>query len=151
MAGQYLHLHPTVDPPQWVRELSQYDAGWLHFFRSENHGELRRANWDDLNYPARMATLAAAGLPLLQRDNSGSIVAIQSLARHHEIELFFSSIEELGAQLRDTARLYAVRSNVWRCRPSFTFDHHVPRLVQFFRRTIERREKGRSRSRTRRG
>ncbi|HEY0878212.1 MAG TPA: hypothetical protein VGE10_07140 [Zeimonas sp.] len=32
---------------------SQYDAGWLHAFRSANEGELRRANWDDLNYPAQ--------------------------------------------------------------------------------------------------
>ncbi|MDX6301274.1 MAG: hypothetical protein QOF53_2488, partial [Nocardioidaceae bacterium] len=25
-----LHLHPAVEPGDWVRELSQYDAGWLH-------------------------------------------------------------------------------------------------------------------------
>jgi len=64
-----------VDARDWVREFSQYDAGWLRYFKSENVGELRRANWGDLNYPARIATLASAGLPLIQRANPDAIVA----------------------------------------------------------------------------
>ena len=55
LAPRHLHLHANVDQGRWVAEFSQYDAGWLHGFTSHNRGDIRRADWDDLNYPARMA------------------------------------------------------------------------------------------------
>lgn len=136
LAEGYLHLHTNVDQEHWVAEFSQYDAGWLHFFRSENHGDLRRATWDDLNYPARMATLAMAGLPMIQGDNQDSIVATQTLARQLDLSLFFTTIEDLAAQLRDQARMRQLREQVWRQREQFCFDHHVDRLIDFFRSII---------------
>ncbi|MEA2530636.1 MAG: hypothetical protein QOG89_2280 [Thermomicrobiales bacterium] len=139
IAPRHLHLHAQVDQDDWVREFSQYDAGWLHFFRSENAGELRRANWDDLNYPARMATLALAGLPMLQRDNTGSIVATQELARRLNLGLFFQDMSELGQQLHDQAEMARLRESVWQQRDLFTFDHHADRLIAFFRCVIAER------------
>ncbi len=49
-----------------------------------------QVNWDDLNlnYPARMATLAVAGLPILQRDNTGHIEATQSIVQKHNPGVF---------------------------------------------------------------
>jgi glycosyltransferase involved in cell wall biosynthesis len=132
----YLHLHPQVDQDRWVEEFSQYDAGWLHFFESRNDGEIRRADWDDLNYPARLATLAVAGVPLLQRDNSDSIVATQRLSRERELGLLFTTMEELGVSLRDRRRMSALRESVWRQRDDFTFDAHADRLIEFFREVI---------------
>lgn len=137
LAPDHLHLHANVDQPHWVNEFSRYDAGWLHAFASENGGEIRRANWDDLNYPARMATLAAAGLPMIQRTNSAAVVASQTLSRQLGTGIFFDDIEQLGAALRDRAQVAAVRKNVWQQRPQFTFDHHVPELVRFFRSVID--------------
>ncbi len=137
LAPHHLHLHANVDQSRWVEEFSRYDAGWLHAFSSDNGGELRRANWDDLNYPARMATLAAAGLPMIQRSNDGAIVATQTLARELGIGLFYDTVEELALQLRDPARMHAVRGAVWRHRSHFTFDSHVPDLLRFFRRVID--------------
>jgi glycosyl transferase family 2 len=136
LAPDHLHLHANVDQEDWVREFSQYDAGWLHCFASANGGEIRRATWDDLNYPARMATLAAAGLPMLQSDNTRAIVATQTLARELGLGLCFSSLEELVAQLHDSARMEAIRANVWRQRDHFTFDAHADELIAFFRRVI---------------
>ena len=136
VAPRHLHLHPNVDQDGWVREFSQYDAGWLHLFTSENEGDLRRAIWDDLNYPARIATLTAAGLPLLQRDNGGAVVASQSLARDLDIGVCFSDMDDLVAQLRDEGRMMNLRDNVWRQRDIFTFDHHADRLLAFFRQVI---------------
>ncbi|GAB4195672.1 MAG: hypothetical protein OHK0022_12560 [Roseiflexaceae bacterium] len=139
VARGYLHLHPNVDQDRWVEEFSQYDAGWLHLFESRNGGDLRRADWDDLNYPARIATLAVAGLPLLQRDNSGAVVAAQSLAQRLDIGVFFRTMEQLRAQLADEAHMARLRENVWRQRDLFTFDHHADRLVDFFRTVIAQR------------
>ncbi|WP_207425908.1 glycosyltransferase family 2 protein [Pedobacter sp. SYSU D00535] len=140
MAPGYLHIHSNVTQESWVKEFSQYDAGWLHFFKSENYGELMRANWDDLNYPARMATLAVAGLPMLQRDNTGHIVATQTLVKDHQLGLFFNSIEELGEQLRDKQKLEQIRKNVWDKRLAFSFDYHVNSLTSFFRKIIDRKQ-----------
>lgn len=138
-APEHLHLHPHVDPEGWVAEFSRYDAGWLHVFESRNKGEIERADWDDLNYPARMATLALAGLPMILGDNTGSIVATQTLARDLDIGVFIRHIAELGEKLRDHRRMDELRQNVWRQRMSFTFDHHADRLIAFFRSVIAAR------------
>jgi hypothetical protein len=138
LARGYLHLHGNVDQDRWVKEFSGYDAGWLHVFRSQNGGDLRRANWDDLNVPARIPVLAAAGLPMLQLDNRGSRVAAQSVVRQLKLGVFFDDPEELGPKLRDGERMRAIRESVWSQRAEFTFDRHADRLVSFFHRVIER-------------
>lgn len=140
MAPGYLHIHPNVDQENWVKEFSQYDAGWLHFFESENNGELKRANWDDLNIPARMSTLALAGLPMLQADNSGHIVATQSLVKKLDIGLFFKSMTELGELLRNKPLMQQLRNNVWLQRHLFTFDYHVNGLIEFFKDVIQKHQ-----------
>ena len=139
MGPGYLDRDAHVDQGQWVKEFSQYDGGWLPFDESEDRGELRRANWDDLNYPARLTTLVAAGLPVLQRDNRGSVVATQTVARERNLGLLFSHMGELGEQLRDAERMEELRESVWRQREEFTFDFHADRLVAFFREVIDRR------------
>ena len=137
MAPGYLHIHPNVSQENWVKEFSQYDAGWLHFFKSDNFGELMRANWDDLNYPARMATLAVAGLPMLQRNNEEHIVATQSIVKKHGLGIFFSDFEELGEKLRNKEDMERIRKNVWDKRFIFCFDSHADELISFFRKVID--------------
>jgi hypothetical protein len=136
LAPRHLHLHANVAQDRWVEEFSRYDAGWLHCFASRNGGELARADWDDLNLPARIATLAMAGLPMIQRENAGAIVASQALARRLGIGLFFDEVEDLAAQLRDGGRMESLRANMWRQREQFAFDTHVPALVGFFRQVM---------------
>jgi glycosyltransferase involved in cell wall biosynthesis len=136
LAPRHIHLHAHVYQREWVKEFSQYDAGWLHFFASENHGELARANWDDLNYPARLTTLAAAGLPVLQRDNTGHIVATQALAEQLGIGLHFTGMNDLGALLNNSKKLAQARNAMRRERRIFTFDAHADSLLAYFRRII---------------
>lgn len=136
LAPHHLHLHPHVDASGWVHEFSRYDAGWLHAFRSANEGELRRANWDDLNYPARMATLAAAGLPMIQQANRGSIVAAEALTRRLGTGVFFDAFDELGEILRDGEAMRARGEAVRAHRDAFTFDAHADALAAFFRRVL---------------
>ncbi len=132
MASGYLHLHPHIDPDGWVPELSRYDAGWLHYFESENQGETARMNWDDMNYPARLTTLMAAGLPLLQRDNRGHRVAIQTLVREKKIGLLIEDLSLLGQFLRNREQMRPIQEAVWRHRESFTFDHYANGLTSLF-------------------
>lgn len=136
LAPRHLHLHGNVAQDRWVETFSRYEAGWLHGFVSRNGGDVRRADWDDLNLPARIATLAAAGLPLIQRDNGDAIVAAQSLARRLGIGLFYDDVGDLAAQLRDGPRMRGLRARMWAQREQFCFDTHVPALVAFFRQVI---------------
>lgn len=151
LAPRHLHLHANVAQDRWVEEFSRYDAGWLHCFASRNAGELARADWDDLNTPARIGTLAMAGVPMIQRDNRGAIVAAQALARRLDIGLFYDGIEDLATQLRQAGRMQALRANLWRQRGQFAFDSHVPALVAFFREVIAQAGAQRSCSRSARG
>jgi len=136
LAPAHLHLHAHVDIDRWVSEFSQYDAGWLHFFRSTNEGDLRRATWDDLNLPARMATLAAAGLPMLQRENRGHEVATQTQVREQGVGLFFDDIANAGEALRNQQALTRARENLRGARCDYTFDRHAQHLVDFMRKVI---------------
>jgi len=142
LAPRHLHLHGNVAQDRWVREFSRYDAGWLHCFASHNGGDLRRADWDDLNLPARIGTLAAAGLPLIQRDNGDAVVAAQSLARRLGIGVFYDDIDGLAAQLRDGPHMRGLRARMRAQREQFCFDTHVPELVAFFRRVIANADRG---------
>lgn len=134
----YMHPHPTVDPQNWVRELSQYDAAWFHIFESCNGGDLRRAIWDDLNMPARLGTYCAAGLPWILKDNRHSRVGLQSVALQHDVGIFFKDLADLAEQLRDRQRLAQLTENMRRARKQFAFDTHVESLTAFFRRAIDR-------------
>ena len=131
-APGHLHLHPSVDQRQWLEILSRYDAGWLHRFRSQNEGDLLRCTWDDLNQPARLGTLMAAGLPVLQQRSAGSKVAMDRLVERDRIGLLYADADDLSAQLTDRALLSGVRRSVWSARARFTFDHHTPTLIALF-------------------
>jgi len=135
-AAGYVHFHPHVTADRWTYELSQYDAGWLHTFDSKNNGEIIRANWNDLNYPCRMNTLAAAGLPMIQKSNEGHIVATQNLMRKVDAGIFFRELSTIGDEFTDKQRLARLRDNLWSNRSRFSFDHHVAALSEFFETVI---------------
>lgn len=142
LAPDHLHIYHNCTPDEWTVEFSRYDAGWLHVFESSNFGELMKAEWLDLNYPARMSTLAAAGLPMIQRDNSQHTVASQSIISKLGVGVFFDSFEDLGECLRNQVQMRQIRENCWNNRSHFSFEHHVHELVNFFRRVIRRKNDG---------
>jgi len=135
-APDHFHVHPHCSHLHWVEELSQYDAAWLHCLESKNNGELLKVSWDDLNIPARINTYMAAGLPVIQRDNSGHIVAVQQLIEELKIGILFNKFEELAEQLKDRTSMEQLRTNVMKSRMLFSFDYHVPELIDFFREVI---------------
>ncbi|MFI7122085.1 glycosyltransferase [Amycolatopsis sp. NPDC049868] len=128
----FLHLHGDVNPQDWTRELSQYDAGWLHVFTSVNQGHIRGATWPDLNLQARIGTYAAAGLPWIMRANRGHIVGVERLATDHDVGIAYSDVDDLARRLREEKNTRQARQNMRAVRDRFTFDHHLPRLIDFF-------------------
>lgn len=128
----YFHLHDRCYSKDWVTEYSKYDAGLLHGFQSENYNELVRTSWDDLNIPAKVSTFAIAGLPMIQRNNSGHIVATQRITKDIGCGLFFSSLEDLCGRLRDTSSVNNLAEHIIKHRERFVFETYLSRLIDFF-------------------
>jgi hypothetical protein len=133
----FVHVHPPVGPESWVRELSRYDAGWLHRFASANGGDLRLATWDDLNSPARLPVCLAAGLPLLQPANPGSAVSVERVLRAEGTGLFYGLGDDGADQVAEvlTGELAHRRGHAaaLAVRERHTFDAHADRVDALFR------------------
>jgi glycosyltransferase involved in cell wall biosynthesis len=136
-APKHFHIHPHCSHLHWVEELSQYDAAWLHCFESKNNGDLLKISWDDLNIPARINTYMAAGLPIIQRNNAGHIVATQQRIEELNIGILFNDYDDLSGQLKNRRKMEQLRENVMKHRMLFSFDYHVPGLIAFFRKVIQ--------------
>ncbi|MGY1680940.1 glycosyltransferase family 2 protein [Geodermatophilus sp. SYSU D01176] len=132
-APGFVHLHPPVGPEGWVRELSRYDAGWLHRFDSANGGDLRRATWDDLNSPARLPVYLAAGLPLLQQANPGSLVSVERVLRRDGTGLLYRSVEDVTGLLAEERTTRQGAAAALAVREQHTFDAHADRVLELFR------------------
>jgi hypothetical protein len=132
--SRFMHLHPNVEPKDWARELSQYDAAWPHVHQSSNKGDLRRAQWDDLNLPGRLGTYSVGGLPLIVAENAGHRVAIRNLAEKLDIAISFEGIPDLAAKLGDRSHLARLTDNARAAGQFFNFDEQLPRLLEFCRR-----------------
>lgn len=136
-APEHFHIHNHVPNDRWVEEFSQYDAGWLHCFESKNQGNLLYATWDDLNIPARIYTLAAAGIPMIQKNNSGHIVAMQDIVRKYDIGIFYDDFNCIGDLLYNKAYMRSLTEHLSVSRDRFTFDYHVSDLILFFKKVIK--------------
>ena len=132
-APGFVHVHPAVGPEDWVRELSRYDAGWLHRFDAVNGGDLRRATWDDLNSPARPPVLLAAGLPLLQQANPGSLVSVERVLREDGTGLLYRSADDVADVLAAEVADRRGHAAAMAARERHVFDAHADRLVDLFR------------------
>ena len=136
-APNHFHIHKQCPTNRWVEEFSQYDAGWLHCFDSENEGDILRLSWDDINIPARMGVLAAAGIPMIQKDNTGNRVATQEILEEKGVGILFHDIADLVTKLHDHSYMEERSRNVMKNRAYFAFDSHVPELIAFFKEVIK--------------
>ncbi|MGY1744277.1 glycosyltransferase [Blastococcus sp. SYSU D00695] len=132
-APEHVHVHPPIGPDRWVAELSHYDAGWLHRFDSANGGDLRTASWDDLNSPARLPVYLAAGLPVLQQANPGSLVSVERVLRAEGTGLLYRTADDVADLLTTEVRTRAGATAALAARDHHTFDAHADRLVALFR------------------
>jgi glycosyltransferase involved in cell wall biosynthesis len=136
VAPNHFHVEPHCSQFGWVNEFSKYDAGWLHSFDCLNENSLMCASWSDLNIPARINTLAAAGIPMIQKRNSGHIVAMRNHVEKYGMGIFYDTPDDLVKQLKDKSLLTQTEQNVRANRLKFTFDYHIPFIIGFFRRVI---------------
>ena len=139
LAPEHVHLEAPVEPADWVPVLSAYDAGWLHPVRSANGGDVRRATWDDLNLPARLPTLVAAGLAPIARANPGHAVAVEARLAELGAGLFYAARDELADGLAAEVATGALGGRAWARRDELTFDAHAGRLEAVLRAAADSR------------
>lgn len=138
IAPKHFHTHSHVSADNWTKVFSQYDAGWLHCFKSGNNGNLLKATWDDLNIPARISAYAAAGLPVILPDYSEHIVATQKTTGSLGVGVFFNNFFELAMKLKNKVQMEQITRNMIDNRELFCFDYYVPQLIQLFRDIIKK-------------
>ncbi|CAA9525897.1 MAG: Beta-1,3-glucosyltransferase [uncultured Solirubrobacteraceae bacterium] len=139
LAPDRIHIEGVVEPARWVSELSRYDAGLLHTARSTNGGDVRRATWDDLDLPARLPILLAAGLPPIARGNPGAVVAVEAVLAELGCGLIYEELEDLLERLVREIRGRELGDRAWAWREELTFDHHADRLVGILRTAADSR------------
>lgn len=139
---KYFHIHKHCNSDNWTKEFSKYDAGWLHCIKSNNKGNIMCTTWDDLNYPARMSTYAAAGLPMIQYDNGCNIVATEKYLREKNIGVIYKNLEDLVDKLKDIKYMEKLQNNIMFYRYDFCFDNYLTDLINNFRRAINLKKHG---------
>lgn len=140
VAPNHFHLHKHCSPRKWTEEFSKYDIGWLHCFDSENYGSYDKVSWNDLNIPARLSTMMAAGIPTIQKDNSQHITAMFSYVKERKCGVFYTDIKDLICKLKDIENIRRIRENVLKHRMESSFDYHVQNLIEYFRKVIKNKE-----------
>ncbi|WP_240513625.1 glycosyltransferase family A protein [Prevotella sp. P3-122] len=142
VAPNHFHIHKHCSPNNWTEELSKYDIGWLHCFDSENQGYYDKVRWNDINIPARLSTMMAAGIPTIQKDNSKHIVAMFSYVKERRCGIFYTDIEDLICKLKDTENIRRLQENVLKHRMESSFDYHMQDLIDYFRKIIKIKNDG---------
>ncbi|MCD8178778.1 MAG: hypothetical protein LUE98_15745 [Tannerellaceae bacterium] len=57
--------------------------------------------------------------------------------KSYDIALFIEDMQDLCDQLKDKSRMKVLSENVLSCREKFTFDYHLPALIEYFRQVIK--------------
>jgi len=140
LAPNHFHIHSFCQAKDWAKELSRYNAAWLHCIPSKNNGNLTAAGWDDLNLPCRISTYAAAGLPIIQLRNQGHVVAARNYLHSKNVGIFFDSCDDLIQQLHNKRLITKLNKNMHKIRMTFSFDYHVEGLIKFFKQVIQKKK-----------
>ena len=101
LAPQHLHLHPHCAPENWLTEFSQYDGDGCIALKAKNGGNVLNANWNDLNIPARLTTLAMAGLPMIRKIIQIILLQCRPLLKRKMWVYSFKDADDLCRQLKD--------------------------------------------------
>lgn len=120
----YMHLHDYVQPPQFCREWSVYDAGFMH---PRVHPHSTEAPFEEMNMPYRYTAYLAAGLPLIVPQVGQR--AMRALVENAEVGVAYADYNDLADALYDEEQMGILSMKVRRRRHEFSFDHSADALV----------------------
>lgn len=124
-------LYEHVEPDGFVAAWSGYDAGLMHPARLPEADPFAY-----FNHPNRLVPYLASGLPVMQQ--AGEHRAMERLIRRVGIGLVYESHKHLSELLHDRRLLQDVTGTVRRRRFEFTYEHHLPELINILSRYAHR-------------
>jgi hypothetical protein len=146
LVREHLHCHPSLQPigrswsevkaqkSRWVREFSQYDAGWSYIGTPLSWRPLQDAS----AIPNRLSTYLLAGLPVIT-DSRPDLYRYDHLARLGvTIDLENSDYARLRATLEVERRSDERRDNAKAARAGYSFDASIDALIAMFQRARDR-------------
>ena len=143
---EFVHLHPSLQPigrswadvraakSQWVREFSQYDAGWSYVGAPYPW----RALADRSAIPNRLSTYVLAGLPVISDRRPGCYRYDELTRLDINIDLVDSDYDALHARLAAEAARTDKRANALDSRFDYSFDASIEALLGILELTRKR-------------
>jgi hypothetical protein len=141
-----LHFHPSLQPsgrswPEvrawksaWVREFSQYDAGWSYVGTPYKWPPLQ----DAAAIPNRLSTYVLAGLPVISDVQPGRYRDDELVRLEVNVDLEGGDYERLRETLEAEARSGERRRNARAARDGYSFDASIEPLLDFVGRARDR-------------
>ena len=111
----------TLEPAQLFGVLPSYDFGWAGFNASLNRAHL------DTALPNKAFEYLGCGLPVLTLGHR----ALARLVDEHGVGVSLTTLDGLGAKLRDTD-VGTLRRRVAKARPELTVEAHIHRIVGLY-------------------
>jgi hypothetical protein len=143
---RHVHFHPSRQPTgrswtdvlawksEWVREFSQYDAGWSYIGSVYSWGPLQ----DAAAIPNRLSTYVLAGLPVICGGRPGYYRHDELARLGINIDFEDSDYARLRASLEAEARSGERRRNALSQRYDYSFEASIDALLDFLARARER-------------
>jgi hypothetical protein len=135
----HLRFHPSRQPTgkswpevrrwksQWVREFSQYDAGWSYVGPMYEWGPLQ----DAAAIPNRLSTYVLAGLPIISDGRRGCYRYDELVRLGVNVDLEDSDYARLRASLEAEGESGERRRNALAKRHDYSFDASIDALLDF--------------------
>ena len=143
---EFVHVHASLQSTgrswaevqdvksTWVREFSQYDAGWSYIGTPYPWGTLE----DRAAIPNRLSTYVLAGLPVIS-DRRPGFYRYDELARLGvNIDLVGSDYDALAAGLATEVATRVKRNHAVHARRDYSFDASIDQLLEVLLLTRER-------------
>ena len=123
--SEFIHFYGNMNRKRLMKELTQYDFGWVGLNRVENGEHLR------LVLPNKVMEYVGCGLPVLSFQHE----TIQRFVQKHEVGLIFQDLDALE-ELLVRSNLSGLRENVLNSRRGLALERHIPRVVDFYKQIV---------------
>jgi glycosyltransferase involved in cell wall biosynthesis len=124
-SNKFIHFHSHLPQNELLKEITQYDYGWVGLNSYKNGKHL------DIVLPNKVMEYIACGLPVLTFHHK----TIAHFIEKNSLGIVLEDVDQLANHIKNT-NYSTLRENVLNRRYNFTIEKQIPKLVNFYERTI---------------